>query len=500
MAFRIFLIFSLFLASCAQVGTITGGNKDEIAPQLISTNLQNGQLNFQETEVRLRFDEFVQLNKPETNIQLIPADVKMTYLVKGKEVKIQFSEPLKSNTSYVLALRNAIKDYSEGNDSIMNFAFSTGSKLDSMSLCFHAKRYFTKANVPNLIIGLYDSLSSKTPRYTGQTVANGCFCFQYLGEKSYFVKAFEDKNKNALADINEEQAFEFQAQTTKHKADTTTLFVAPIVKQIRKFEAAFPYAGLLAVNRLADSVVVNGVGREQFQFENLKEDSCVICLPTSLLSTKNLSIKTPSDSTSILYLSGKTKAIDRAELSPNFKDKQLVLSWNQCLQSVDFQKISWLNLIDSSKLTVTGSFNAHFLTLDFPLKAGDYELSIPSDAILTNSGNSVKLKEKMKIPLDKELGELQLFNSENLENLRVDVLQGAKLMRSVSVQKEALLTHLSPGEYQIISYQDLNLNGKWDGWDLEKSQVPEPLLGGIESVKIRANWTIEKKIGSASKN
>ena len=72
------LIFAiLLLASCAQVGSITGGAEDEIAPQIQKTNLVAGTTNFSGNSIEITFDEFILLNKPTETIFLVPSDAKV---------------------------------------------------------------------------------------------------------------------------------------------------------------------------------------------------------------------------------------------------------------------------------------------------------------------------------------------------------------------------------------------------------------------------------------
>ena len=58
----IILFIPLILLSCAQVGTLTGGEKDEIAPQPVAgkTFPPNETIGFRSNEVEITFDEFIQ--------------------------------------------------------------------------------------------------------------------------------------------------------------------------------------------------------------------------------------------------------------------------------------------------------------------------------------------------------------------------------------------------------------------------------------------------------
>ena len=49
-------IFSLILFSCAQIGTITGGQKDVVAPRIVKIQPENYQLNFYDKQLKITFD------------------------------------------------------------------------------------------------------------------------------------------------------------------------------------------------------------------------------------------------------------------------------------------------------------------------------------------------------------------------------------------------------------------------------------------------------------
>ena len=83
-----YLIFltSLILTSCAQVGTITGGEKDIAAPKPITdkVNPPNASVNFSGNQVVIPFDEYFTLSSPGTSIQIVPPHATMKASVKKR--------------------------------------------------------------------------------------------------------------------------------------------------------------------------------------------------------------------------------------------------------------------------------------------------------------------------------------------------------------------------------------------------------------------------------
>ena len=135
--FRFVIPIVFLLASCAQVGTISGGPKDQQPPRIVSCNPQDGQKNVNTDFIFIEFDEFINLQKPSENIILLPSNIEYDYMLKGKELQINFKDKLKENTTYSLYLNEAIKDITEGNDSLIQIAFSTGNEIDENEAYFH---------------------------------------------------------------------------------------------------------------------------------------------------------------------------------------------------------------------------------------------------------------------------------------------------------------------------------------------------------------------------
>ena len=68
-----FLItISLILNHCANRGTTTGGDKDETPPVIISSKPENFSINFDATEIEIKFDEYVKLKNLQKQLIISP--------------------------------------------------------------------------------------------------------------------------------------------------------------------------------------------------------------------------------------------------------------------------------------------------------------------------------------------------------------------------------------------------------------------------------------------
>src|SRR5688500_9616133 len=110
------LFYPLFLLACARQTTPTGGPKDSIPPQLVSSYPKQAATNFKEKTVELTFDEDVALNNPKEQLIITPALAKDPVIKTKKEkVTITFEEDLKDSSTYSINFRESIQDITEKN-------------------------------------------------------------------------------------------------------------------------------------------------------------------------------------------------------------------------------------------------------------------------------------------------------------------------------------------------------------------------------------------------
>jgi hypothetical protein len=107
------IVIALLISACAQVGTITGGPADNSAPKVLSQSIENKACNVVATEQVLVFDEFIKLDQAPQRILLMPADSRLSFEVKAKQLCIKFEDPLKAKTTYTLTCNGAIKDIND---------------------------------------------------------------------------------------------------------------------------------------------------------------------------------------------------------------------------------------------------------------------------------------------------------------------------------------------------------------------------------------------------
>lgn len=219
------IVSILLLCACAQVGTITGGETDTAPPKVLRQTIADKQCNVKAQEQNLVFDEYIKLDQAQQRITLMPADSRLQFETKGKNLRISFLDPLQANTTYTLTSNGGIKDLTEGNDSLMTWIFSTGQTLDSLELTAQAKECIPSNKQTSIQLGLYVSDTSKTPRYIGRFDDKGQIHLKGLKEGVYIAKAFIDEDQDGACAAKESQDQFFKPIVLDATAKDTLFFM-----------------------------------------------------------------------------------------------------------------------------------------------------------------------------------------------------------------------------------------------------------------------------------
>ena len=502
------LICLLFLvASCGQIGTISGGPKDEIAPQITSSNLTNKQVNFSEKIIEFTFDEYIELNKPMEQIVLVPADSKLQSKLVKKTLSIGFNDSLQKNTTYTLYLNSAVKDVTEGNDSLMKFTFSTGKVIDSLSLYVRVFDAFSKEWKSKVTVGLYPNFEDESPRYFTQSQSNGIAHFEALRPGSYYVKAFTDKNQDLHIQQSEMQGYNWDAIIPGSDVkDTLLLPVSLPVQEDKLKNARLIPPGIIGVHVPVDkdgtNILLNGQTRDINQFIGIGEDSLLV----SIGEIKEIDLQLIiAEDTLLLRNTQKQQA---AKIAVQFFEKEgmqdrFFLSCSDFIQWLDTSKMKLRNMEDSSLV----AFDVEFLANQFEIRpkkyAKNYQLSLAEGAILGKTKNvSNKFQKEIAWKQDRDFGDLTIRLSDTIPAGIIHVIQKNVVIRTASFNEtdKISLPDLLPGEYTFKVILDRNKNGKWDPISPKFKTLAEEVLLFNTPVKIRSNWEVEVNFEVPLKN
>jgi len=217
------LALILLSGGCAKQSTsILGGPVDTDPPKILKASPANFSTDFKSDRVDIYFDEYVKLK--DLNKQFFvspPMEKKPEVLLYGKYIRVNFDAPLKDGYTYSLNFGKSIVDNNEDNPmGFFEYAFSTGSHIDSLSLTGRVLRAdnlsagdekdqtqtFTKVM---LYASLQDSVPYlQTPDYLAVADMQGFFRFSHIRPGTYRLFALKDIGDNLLFDLpNESIAF-----------------------------------------------------------------------------------------------------------------------------------------------------------------------------------------------------------------------------------------------------------------------------------------------------
>lgn len=212
-----YLVSAMLSASCAQVGTPSGGPVDETPPRVVATTpSDNSVMVSRDSDVTIRFSETMRTETVDRALYITPYPDPYPLLRWSSDyrrVRVDFDRNLEENQTYIVTLGTDAAD-ARGNrlSQAHTFAFSTGADIDSGTVS--GTVFEVRDGVPQpkvgATVGLY-RLSEQTNEpdptstYAGfqtQTGNGGMFQFGYLSPGRYRVLAWSD-NGNALLDPGE---------------------------------------------------------------------------------------------------------------------------------------------------------------------------------------------------------------------------------------------------------------------------------------------------------
>ncbi|UII22339.1 Ig-like domain-containing protein [Fulvivirga ligni] len=308
------ILISLFIYSCANQSSPTGGPKDEDPPKLVSSDPAQGEINFKGDKVILEFDEFVKTNNPKEQILITPRiEQDYTFKYKKNRVIITFKEPLKDSTTYSINFREGIKDITEGNaPENLILAFSTGPYLDSMSIAGSVNYLVTNKLAEDVTVSLYDSedtldVFNSPPIYLTKTDTEGKYQFQNLKVGNYKIYAISDKNKNLILDSKTE-AYGFRSSILPLDTNLVDIDIPMITMDVRPFEyQSSRQSGTtfnIKFNKYIDNYSISRTDSSKVIFSNITRDD-----PNTIKVYNNI----PEDSVQVILQATDTTGTTIAE-------------------------------------------------------------------------------------------------------------------------------------------------------------------------------------------
>lgn len=523
---RYFLITMLILGciyACAKKGSPTGGPVDEAPPKFIQANPKNYSLQFKAEEVRIYFDEYIQLKDPRRQILISPPmETKAVITPMGtarKYVNIEFKDTLAPNTTYTISFGQSIVDYNEQNPMrYFKYVFSTGDYIDSLKVTgtLHDALEIQPEEFVSVMLYKADSTYSdslvykSTPTYiTYSKDSTHTFQIENIEEGQYKLVALKDKNRNYKFDP-EQDKIAFLEKTIHVPTDTS--FHLTLFKEVLNFEAKRPK------HQTKQHLIFGYQGRlDSFDISLLSEvpaDFQYRVFKDKEKDTLHYFYKPKLEKDSLVF----------AFSNQNYKDTLVVFLRKLAMDSLkieaspngtlDFGKVFTLHANtpivgrDSTLISIRNKdslrvpFSTHFDALDNTLQLNFdqeekqlYRIELLPGALTDFFGvqnDTLQYTLQTKEHTDYGIMSVKTVNLRNFPVI-VQLLNGeGKIVREQYSQGETLFSfkNLLPGEYFFRILFDNNQNKRWDTGSFLQKRQPEKVTYFPDTLQVRANWDV----------
>lgn len=260
------ILIAICLASCANRGNPSGGEKDIEPPIITKSEPENYSTNFKGKEIRVYFNEYVKIKDIRKQLIISPPMDKDPIVTPmsgaSKYISIKIQDTLQDNTTYAFNFGESIVDNNEENPyPYYRYVFSTGNVIDSLSVKGYIEDALLKEPDTFVSVMLYEADSTysdsivykQKPRYITNTLDSvTTFSIDNVKAGTYKLIALKDKNSNYKFDqkndkIGYNEGFiTLPADSTSHKLTLfkeNVNFKAIKPKQDGETRIIFPYEG-----------------------------------------------------------------------------------------------------------------------------------------------------------------------------------------------------------------------------------------------------------------
>ena len=444
---------SICNSGCAQIGAISGGTKDTIAPVLVSSSPQLLTTNISSNKITLTFDEYIaEMQDIQASVLVSPyPKIYPEITTKLKTVTVKLKDTLLANTTYAINFGSAIKDVNEGNPlKDFTYVFSTGNTIDSLSLSGKVIIAETGKVDSTLMVMLYrnandSSVQQKRPTYIATVNGDGSFIFNNLPPGNFNVYALNDgdggKTYNSKTEIF---AFADSIITITENTTPVSLYAYAEEKKEKTQAAATVKAKTAAQKKL--KYTTKAVSERQDIRYDLE-----------------------------LEFSNELKKFDSTRIV--LTDTNYIPITNTIVKS------------DSNKIIIKNKW----------VEGADYRLIIFKDAVVDKIDSALAktdtLRFKTKTATDYGNVVIRFSNIDFTKHPVLQFTQNDEVKESYPITgKEWRNKLFTPGEYEIRILYDNNNNGKWDPGDYTKKLQPEKVIAIPKKIAVKENWDNESEI------
>ena len=530
MRYSLYIMVMILIAGCARRSAPTGGLKDSIPPILVASNPKMNNVNFSADEIRLTFNEWVELKGLDQQLIISPPIEKNKYEIKPlsgitKKIFISFLDSLQENTTYTINFGNSIVDNNEGNKmNFFNYTFSTGPTLDSLFIKGNVEDAFNLETDEYLSLQLYridstynDSIIyNNQPTYLANSLDTTAYRFKNLREGKYILIALKDMGNDYIFNPLYDKIGYYDSIISLPKDSIINLRLfkeeTPIIWDrphfINSEKIGFGYYGKLDLSKI--SLVSKIPDSVNYLFTKEKDkDTINFWLSKNSLDSLEFKLKEVDTikTLTVKFDRSKDSIIDSLRISDITKSviglkEKFKLSSNLPVREIS-DSLIFIRDIDSTLIPFKSSINNNLdeVTLDFDVKPqDDYSIYILPNAIIDHRGGtndtlgfrtrSQSLEDYGNVYLnvirDSESQYiLQMVNSNN------EIVRKYNSINSDGIYNFELV---KPGKYIFRMIRDNNRNKEWDTGNYLKKIQPEEVYYSNFELEIRANWDFNETL------
>lgn len=444
---------SAVFISCANQQPPSGGDDDKSPPKVIKISPTNNSVKYSGNSIRFYFDEYVNRRSFEEAFKISPLPKGRPEFDWGaKDVEVIFSEGFEKNKTYSIVITKDFKDINGANplSSPLNFAFSTGDKIDKGSIS--GKVY--AGSLDRILISCYIINSQNEnfvkpdtlkPDYVTQPDESGNYTLSNLPENTYRLYAFTDDDRNSL-----------------YNKDMEKIAVLPSDIQVKDS------ARNTGNNFLFQNFEVDFKNKEFFQ--SLKSDSLKIVFS----SIENAASAVTLDSRFYFYF--KNTKVNKLDIADNLK---LIDSSSNTNVKLAF---NWMN---DSLLQVFAPENLkQGRTYVFNLRTSSVNFTrvfkTVSESQVGNISGSVSIKDSVNY-LQGNI-QIQLISKRNSVN---------RYSLSQAVPGPFKFENVAEGDYILFAFVDLNNSGSYDYGKYFPFEPSEPFFVFDKDLKAKGMWNTD---------
>lgn len=532
---------TLLLSACAQQGYPSGGPKDTQPPVVKSVTPASGTTQFGKRQFLINFDEYVQVKDASSNILVSPPmKHKPDYTPKGKGLLVTINDTLLENTTYLFQFRGGIVDFNEGNAlPVYDYVFSTGSSIDSMTLCgkvveaFTAKPY--KEDVTLLAypdsVWTDSAVVLQQPLYVTRCDKKGFFQFNHIRAGRYRIIALEDGDRNLRLGNDEASAFIESAADAEPmpvvdttlpapRLDTVSMLLsAPQHEKQRLEKAEMPARGNAKIvthlpmhnpvvqcsamhssvlSRSRDTLTVWTFDSDCDSLRLIVTDSVWLADTLTLRYTERkqknpLAGRKKTDFPKSLP-SGKRDYFDTlwirfdspAGVAPSASRDSLVQVLDLADSTISWCGIAWDSAMLNARICFEGKPGGRYQFRIAEKQFADYWKHVSDSIIFTTELTPVE--DYGSLLLDIQCEE---FHSGLIVEL-IDEDGTVFARERLAESGKRAFPHLKAGKYTFRAIWDSNGDGQWTPGDYWLHRQPEQVLYFHKTLDLRSNWQMEE--------